>query len=520
MRQRRQDGFTIVELIVTLLIFSVVIISIFGLYTSLVQSTIIAKRRAVALSLATNQMEHLKSLPYDHLAIAGGSIITSGTPLPAAKTETINGVKYTITTRISYVDDAFDGCTNYPNLALKQLYCRNYSAATPTAVDSNPQDYKIAHVSVTDKNSKKLAEVDTQISARVAETASTTGALFVNVIDDNGNPVPDAAVSVVNSTLTPNVSVSDNSDTNGTAIFYGLPPDNAADYIITASKDQYSSLYTKGVQGSRQPTYPNQRILAQQPSYVTLILKPMAVHSLVLETTTETGAVLPSIRVHIKGGYKSYTAATNGDYYYNNMNPSDTRPTTNASGLAAVHNLVPGSYLFCGSDMTEACENQVHRRLYLVAAIPYGGENALNPITIPSYRAATPPSTTFSYNGFSYLQKVRLMFSESANFPRVFSLTPDTIVKATDNPSSFAFVITGYNLSCGSSGTGCSSIVKFVKGGVEYPASCTGGSGGTRLSCTANISAMSTGKAQLVVGTNQGTLTLPADPQLGGLLVE
>ena len=52
--------------------FAIIAISFMGLYSSLIRSTIIAKRRAVATSLATGQMEYLKSLPYDSLAIAGG----------------------------------------------------------------------------------------------------------------------------------------------------------------------------------------------------------------------------------------------------------------------------------------------------------------------------------------------------------------------------------------------------------------------------------------------------------------
>lgn len=212
-------GVTLVELIVSLTVFMIVILSTFTLYTALVNSAVVAKRQAVALTLATNQMEYLKSLPYDDLAVAGGSIY-SPSPLPASSNQTINGVRYTITTSINYIDDAFDGCGSYPTQALKEQYCRNYPPPSGSpATDSNQRDYKIAHVRVTDAVGTKLAEVDTQISARVAETASTTGALFVNVIDDKGNPVSGATVAMQNSTVTPALNLSDNTDSNGVAIF-------------------------------------------------------------------------------------------------------------------------------------------------------------------------------------------------------------------------------------------------------------------------------------------------------------
>jgi len=115
-----EAGFTLVELAVTVFVLGIVVTSFFGLFISLVHSTIIAKRRDAALTIATNQMEYLKSLPYDNLAVQGGSIYAT-TLLPATKTQTLNGVKYTATTSIGYVDDAYDGCGSYPTQALKQL---------------------------------------------------------------------------------------------------------------------------------------------------------------------------------------------------------------------------------------------------------------------------------------------------------------------------------------------------------------------------------------------------------------
>ncbi|MBP7858052.1 prepilin-type N-terminal cleavage/methylation domain-containing protein, partial [Candidatus Saccharibacteria bacterium] len=183
MKRRRvgEAGFTLVELSISLFVMSLVIVAFFGLFISLVRSTVIAKRRAVANTLATNQMEYLKSLPYDSLAVVGGSILAPSL-LPASKVETTSGVKYTIKTSINYADDAYDGCGSYPNLATKQKYCRNYPAPSGApATDTNPADYKTVSVVVTDNSNTRLASVDTQISARVAETASNTGAIFVTV---------------------------------------------------------------------------------------------------------------------------------------------------------------------------------------------------------------------------------------------------------------------------------------------------------------------------------------------------
>src|SRR5437868_6754121 len=96
-----EAGVTLVELMVTMVVFSLIALGFLGLYTALVHSSVVAKRQASALTLATNQMESIKSLPYDDLAVQGGSIIASSY-IPATSTKTLNGLAYQITTSVSY----------------------------------------------------------------------------------------------------------------------------------------------------------------------------------------------------------------------------------------------------------------------------------------------------------------------------------------------------------------------------------------------------------------------------------
>ncbi|HSX30084.1 MAG TPA: carboxypeptidase regulatory-like domain-containing protein [Candidatus Saccharimonadales bacterium] len=514
-RAAKESGFSLVELTVTISIFAIAGLSLFGLFTSLVRSTIIAKRQAVASTLATNQMEYLKSLPYDSLAVAGGSIYNP-TPLPASAQKTINGVRYTIATSINYVDDAYDGCASYPTQQLKELYCRNYPPPNGQPVtDQNPQDYKIIHVTVTDKTGAKLAQGDTQVSSRVAETASTTGALFVTVIDSNGNPVAGASVQVNNTTLTPTIAVSDSSDSNGVSIFYGLPPDSGTDYHITVSKSGYSTLTSIVASGTLQPTYPSQKILSQQSSYATMVIKQQGANSLVLEAVTTAGATVPNLKAYVKGGYKKYTSTSNTAYYYDNMTPSDIRPTTDASGLASIQNLVPGDYIYCGDAGATGC-TVGSTTYYLAAAVAYSGDNALLPISVPPLDPSAPPATTFSYNSLSFLQKVRLILTTNASFPRVRTLTPSDVSIGGGTAHHFPFTITGANLPCSNNQNACGTTVRFLQNGNTYTANCTGTTG-TDLSCWVDVSGAQAGSAQLEIVANGYTLTLPGSPLLGGL---
>lgn len=525
----RAAGFTLVELTLTVVIIGIVVVSFFGLFISLVHSTIVAKRRDVALTLATNQMEYLKSLPYDNLAVQGGSIYATNL-LPATKVQTLNGVKYTATTSIGYADDAYDGCGAYDTQADKQLYCRNYPPPSGApSTDTNPADYKIVHVDVTDTTGAHLAAVDTEIAARVSETASTTGALFVHVLDASGAPVSGANVNVKNVTITPNANVNDNTDSNGVAIFYGLPPDSGTDYVITASSSGYSTLSTLSANGSLQPTYASQKILTQQSSAATLVIAPQGSNSLVLETTDTSGNPLSNVKVYAKGGYKTYTSATDYSYYFDNyysnydsgtLLATDGRPTTNASGLATISNLAPiGGYLFCNSDATSSASSPSSTtncsvgstKYYVAAAIPYGGSNSLLPITVPTYIAANPPATTFDDgNGNAYLQKVRLMLTTSSTYPRVYTMNPYSVsLSSGSNLSNFLITLTGYNLSGASA--------KLTQGSNTYTgSSCS--STATQLKCSYNLSSISAGTAQLQVTNGTGTLTLPVSP-LGGFNV-
>ncbi len=490
-----------------MVVISIVVVAFFGLFISLVHSTVIAKRRAVALTLATNQMEYLKSLPYDSLAVQGGSIVAAS-PLPATKTQTINGVKYTITTSISYVDDAYDGCGSYPDQATMEKYCRNYPPPSGApSLDANPADYKVANVAVTDTSGTRLASVDTQISARVSETASTTGALFVTVIDPSGTPVSDATVTVTNTTTSPQVNVGDSTDSNGMSIFYGLPPDSTADYTITATKGGYSSITTIAANGSLQPTYPKQAILTQQASYVTLKIGQMGTNSLIVETTNTSGTPISGVKVYVKGGYKQYTLSSDTSYYYDNYSPTDTRPTTDANGLAGLQNLPPiNSYIFCGDDGSINCAAG-GTTYYLAAAVPYGGGSSLGPISVPMYDASNPPSTTFDYGGTAYLQKVRLMLTTNASSPRVFSMTPNSVSLAGGGLSSVVISINGKNLT--------SASASFSQGSTTFSGTSCAASD-TQLTCTYDLSAATQGQLQLAVTNSAGTLTLPTTP-LGGL---
>ena len=186
------------------------------------------------------------------------------------------------------------------------------------------------------------------------------------------------------------------------------------------------------------PTYPNKNILTQQSSFITLDLKPKGIYSLVIEATDQNGAAITNAKIYTKGGYKKYTNTTDTAYYYDNYSPSDTRPTSDAAGTTSIDNLDPGVYIFCGDSGSTNCKVG-NTTYYLAAALPYGGVNPFNPVNVPTFLASSPPAITYPYNGYGYLQKVRLILTTNSSFPRITNLQPYEADQSTSNMSSYSF---------------------------------------------------------------------------------
>lgn len=505
-----EKGFTVIEILVSSVVIGIMALSVLGAYVALNSTAVFAHRKVIGTQLATNQLEYLKSLPYDNLAVAGGAIPHSS-PLPNSETVVVDNVSYEIRTSINYVDDAFDGCASYPTPAIKNILCRNLPEPTGATTDTNPADYKIVNVKAYVLN-RKVAELDTNISARVAETGSTTGAMTVTVIDTSGAPVAGATVNVKNTTVTPNININDNTDTNGVAIFYGLPPDSGNDYLIAASKSGYSSHATIAASGSLTPTYPNQKIIAQQSSSVTLIINPKGQYSLVGEVTNTSGAPISNMRLYAKGGHKKYTSVTNTAYYFDNLSPADTRPTTDGSGNFVLESLDPGSYIFCGDAGATSC-TVGGTTYYLIAAIPYSGEDQIGRAIIP----AATPTTTFSYNGHSYYQKMRFIFSTSSSYPRIHRIVDGSASKAS---GTHTFKIEGANLPCNATNPGlCGTTVTVKNSAGNIPASCIGSS--SVLTCTIDVSGANTEQSNITLTASGNTIDIPNGTGLqGGVKIE
>lgn len=481
------SGFTIPELIVSMLVLTTIIIATFSTYSILVRSAGLARMKSAGLGLATEQLEYLKGLPYDYLALQGGAINSSGPKLPVSFEKNSGPYTFVVTTSIRYVDDAFDGCLSYP---VSQSYlCVNGPADTGMPVDSNPRDYKLIDVHVNEKKSnKEVARVSTHVAARVAETAGNTGALLVNVITSTGEPAAGASVTITNSTLTPSLSQTITSDTNGVAIFLDVPPDAGKDYIVSVAKTGYSSLSTISASGSLVPTYPNVSVLAQTVTNSTLKIDALSSESLkIVSRHSSDGTVRPNTTMNIRGGVKLYTDDADQSYSYSQ------NITTDVNGEIMLSNLVPGNYYLCYSS-NQACGGGVY---LAVSNNAYGGSVAQPVLVAPG---------SVSESGSGPMQIVNAFVTTNNAHVKLADVQPSTMPQSGDL-SNVIINVTGSNLA-GSSvtlrqgGVYLSTVIDGVdqSGSIYRRVDLTGQSGAWEVIVTNN------GTTSVMTGVAPGTL--------------
>lgn len=95
MASRGEGGFTLVELLVAISIFSVVLVALTGALISSVRSVGDQRLRTAATRVATDHLETLRTFPFDLLATAGPTITT-----------TPDGREFTIDTAVRTIDAA------------------------------------------------------------------------------------------------------------------------------------------------------------------------------------------------------------------------------------------------------------------------------------------------------------------------------------------------------------------------------------------------------------------------------
>jgi type II secretory pathway pseudopilin PulG len=215
---KKVGGFSLVEVLV---VSTIMLIVFGGLLISFKYSLeLISHSRAklTALTVANDTMEYVRSLSYTSVGTVSG--IPSGS-LPQVSTTTLNGILFTKSVLIEYVDDDADG------LGLSDT-------------NSITTDYKRVKIAIswTIKNDTQEVFLVSNIIPRSIETSVGGGTLRVNVFDAAVTPLPGATVRLVNNTVLPHIDITRTTDSSGIALFGGAPA--GPDYEITVTGSGYS----------------------------------------------------------------------------------------------------------------------------------------------------------------------------------------------------------------------------------------------------------------------------------------
>lgn len=278
-------GVSLIETLIAIAVLGLVLVSVYQLIGQVTRLGSIAQRKAVAISLAEEQIEIVHNATYDNV---GTSQTYPTGPLIASQTIIRDGVSYTVKTVVGQVDDPAD-----------YLICDG-SPPSVTPCDTVVPDYKLVEAQVCWDTISCLAPVrlTTIVTPKTLENAANTGALFVTVLDADGQPVSGADVSVTNAS--PAVNVTNATDIEGRLQLLSLPPATDS-YHITISKAGYTSDGTITPSAENPfPLKPHPSIVVGQVTSVTFYIDQVS--TLTIKSLDSIACnVLGPIDIHLRG---------------------------------------------------------------------------------------------------------------------------------------------------------------------------------------------------------------------------
>ncbi len=216
---RTTRGFSLVEVIIVIAVISLFFGGLIMAFSASLRLIAESRSKMTAISLSTDRLEFIRSLPYDTVGTVSG--IPNG-PIPQNRTVSLNGINFNERVIIEFVDDPGDGLLG----------------ADQNSIIS---DYKRIKIELTWSLAGQTYEFDTvsTIVPRSIETTAGGGSLRVNVFDANVLPLENIDVRLVNNTTTTTIDTIRKTDATGVVIFTGAPA--AANYQIFVTAPGYSS---------------------------------------------------------------------------------------------------------------------------------------------------------------------------------------------------------------------------------------------------------------------------------------
>ncbi len=301
----RRGGFSLIETLIGTALMLVVFVSIFGVFNMGIKIVGKSKAKAGAIALATERMELIRNLPYKDVGTAGGLVPGN---IPQTESIVLNGINYTRSVFVQYVDDPKDG-----------LDANDENGVTA--------DYKIARVEVNWPGAASPVIFVSNIIPKGIETVAGGGTLKLNVFDASALPVASAQVHIENPNTDPPVSTDVFTNSQGKLIFPGVA--TSSGYEITVTKDGYSAAQTYGADSYN--------------------VNPDPGHLTILEgKTTEASFVIDKLSVKTIRTWKPVGGFTWYDYFDDWNKVSTSSNISISGGRAALAEQATSSYFSSG----------------------------------------------------------------------------------------------------------------------------------------------------------------------------
>jgi prepilin-type N-terminal cleavage/methylation domain-containing protein len=200
-----EDGFGLIELLMAMTMFAVVSAPLAGVLLASISQQSLSKERTLAAETAQSAIEAIRALPYNSVGLQDGNPTGTVLPTQPASAFGVTGLDATVTTRISYMDDA------------------------PATAYRTRADYKRVVVTVVrNADRRRLTQSATYVAppGGGAFAGQSEGIVLAQVIDAVQNaPLVGASVTLSGG---PSPLRNDTADAGGNVVFPSLQPTTAS----------------------------------------------------------------------------------------------------------------------------------------------------------------------------------------------------------------------------------------------------------------------------------------------------
>lgn len=319
----RKSGFTIIEALIFLFIFSTTTLTFYQVYANGMKYIVNSKNRLGALYVANEKMEIIRNMNYVDIGTDTGAVSGS---IPEDEIISQNAGNFNVHTLVEYVQDATDGV--YP-------------------ADAVWQDYKKVSVTVSWQGGAENVKLMSFFVPNGLEVQNPgDGILVINVFSDQpgGAGIPNSLVHVVNNETGLDTTVQ--TDASGSVTLTGDKiTDSIHSYQISLVKSGHETVITF-------PPYPlttynpvdvHASVITGSLNVANIVQNELS--TLMVKTVDYLDTAIPDVAFHIEGGRKlgaEVPVLIEDPVVYVYSLESDS--TTNSGGEKDFGDVSPGFY--------------------------------------------------------------------------------------------------------------------------------------------------------------------------------